>query len=305
MASSLSRRRIYDLVVFAEAARAGTFSRAAHELAMTQSGVSHHIAGLERDLGLPLFRREWRGVALTAEGTLLLEAVSRGTAAMAEGVAAVRRVAASRNSLTLVTDFAFAAFWLIPRLGELQAILPGIDVCILTTQSSAALDLTAGDAAIAFAVAVPPGWRATPLVEEIVVPLASPALGPSGTVLAAAPLLTLDVPEAGRWTSWNDYLAAKGASRTDRGGLAFNNYPVLMQAATAGQGVALGWWPLVSNLVGSGALAVAGEPLATGRRGYEFIEPAGAMQNPSVARVRHWMCEEIGREELGLAAAGP
>jgi DNA-binding transcriptional LysR family regulator len=296
MASSLSRRRIYDLVVFAAAARAGTFSRAAQELAMTQSAVSHHIAGLERDLGLPLFRREWRGVALTAEGTLLLEAVGRGTAAMAEGVAAVRRIAATRHSLTLVTDFAFAAFWLIPRLGSLQAILSGIDVRILTTQSSAALDLTAGDAAVAFAVEVPPGWRATPLTEEIVVPLANPALGSPEAVIAAAPLLSLDVPEAGRWTSWDDYLAAIGHRRTDRGGLAFNNYPVLMQAATAGQGVALGWWPLVSNLVDSGSLAVAGTPLRTGRRGYEFIEPAGAMQNPAVARVRDWMREEVARE---------
>jgi DNA-binding transcriptional LysR family regulator len=301
MASSLSRRRIYDLVVFAAAARAGTFSRAAHELAMTQSAVSHHIAGLERDLGLPLFRREWRGVALTAEGTLLLDAVARGAAAMAEGATAVRRIAASRSSLTLVTDFAFAAFWLIPRLGELQAILAGIDVRILTTQSSAALDLTAGDAAIAFAVEIPAGWRATSLIEEIVVPLANPALGPPESIIDYAPLLSLDVPEPGRWITWDGYLAATGHRRTERGGLSFNNYPVLMQAATARQGVALGWWPLVSNLVDSGLLAVAGEPLRTGRRGYEFIEPAGAMPNPAVARVRDWMREEVGREALDRA----
>ena len=202
-----------------------------------------------------------------------------------------------------MTDFAFAAFWLIPRLGSLQKILAGIDVRILTTQSSAALDLAAGDAAIAFAVEVPPGWRTTPLVEEIVVPLANPALGSPLAVIESAPLLSLDVPETGRWTTWDDYLSAKGHGRTDRGGLAFNNYPVLMQAATAGQGVALGWWPLVSNLVDSGLLAIAGEPLRTGRRGYEFIEPGGAMPNPAVARVRDWMREEVGRETLEPAVA--
>lgn len=289
---------IYEVMVFAAAARHGSFTAAARELGVTQSAVSHHVAHLERELGAKLFRRGWRGVTPSEAGRLLLDAATRGIAAINLGVAEVRQIAARRASLTVVTDFGFAAFWLIPRLDALKRFAPGIDVHILTTQSRAALELTVGDAIIAFAAAAPNGWRLTPLVEEVVVPLASPSLlagrEGGGPAFADMPLLHLDVPEAGRWITWADYLSGRGGGRmAGEGGLSFNNYPLLMQAAIAGQGVALGWLPLIQDLLDRKLLAAAGEPLRSGGPGYGFIVPPGGRHKLVLDDIEAWLLAEM------------
>jgi DNA-binding transcriptional LysR family regulator len=302
MTFARERRLLHELLVFASAAKAGTFSAAGREMGITQSAVSHCVARLERDLGLPLFTRHWRGATPNKAGEILLEAVTRGSSAMAAGVDEVRRLAAGRHSLTIVTDFGFASLWLLPRLDRLRSIAPGLDVHILTTRSSAELDLKLGDAVIAFGAEPPEGWEATPIMPEVVVPVASPALAAgwaehSPEHLARAPLLHLDVPEKGRWIRWRDYFLAHGV---DGGGvesnLTFDNYPLLIQAAIAGRGVALGWEPLISDLLHRAMLVEVSEPLRTGGRGYDFIIPrSGSFESPLI-NIRDWILREAGRQ---------
>ena len=304
MAFARERRLIYELLVFASAAKAGTFSAAGREMGITQSAVSHCVASLERNLGLPLFTRHWRGATPTTAGEILLEAVTRGAKAMAAGVDEVRRLAAGRHSLTIVTDFGFASLWLLPRLDKLRSIVPGFDVHILTTRSSAELDLALGDAVIAFGAVPPDGWEATPIAPEVVVPVASPgflAARPAASPerLAHAPLLHLDVPEKGRWIRWRDYFLAHGV---DGGPLAsnltFDNYPLLIQAAIAGRGVALGWEPLISDLLHREMLVRAGEPLRTGARGYDFIVPRRRPFESPLSDIRDWIVREARQQSI-------
>ena len=275
MPSPPTRRLLNELAVFDAAARHASFSAAARALGLTQSAVSHHVAGLERELGVELFRRVWRGVALTEPGAALHEALRRGFSTIDAAVDAVR-VGGRRRHLTIVTDFAFAAFWLIPRLDALRAVLGGLEVHLVTTQSSAEVDLAAGDLAIAFGATPPAGSEAIRLVDEVVVPVAGPALlgGRPTLDVRTAPLLHLDMPGPGRWLTWADYFRRQEwherlPSLAD--GSAFNNYPLLMQAALSGQGVALGWRPLVDELIARGLVVPVAAELRTESRGYDLI----------------------------------
>src|SRR5262245_58130605 len=119
MRSKLLRSRLNELFVFDAAARSGSFSKAARELGMTQSAVSHHIASLEAMLGARLFDRIWRGIALTEAGRELHQAAERAFPALADGLASVARKQAA-HQITIHTDFAVAAYYLIPHLSRLR-----------------------------------------------------------------------------------------------------------------------------------------------------------------------------------------
>ena len=290
------RRMLNELAVLEAAARHAGFSAAGRELGLTQSAVSHHVARLERELGVPLFRRVWRGVVLTEAGAALYEALRRGFATIDAAVSDVRRDA-RRGQLTFVTDYAFAAFWLIPRLDALRAVLGGLDVRLVTTQGSRVVDLAAGDLAIAFGAEPRPGTDAIRLVDEIVVPVARPGLVPAAEELAAAPLLHLDLPDPERWLDWPGYLRRLGRDPppgSRPAGAAFNNYPLLMQAAIAGQGVALGWRPLVDDLIAHQLVVPVGPEIHDDSRGYELIlDPARARGLTGLARA--WLAEAFAR----------
>jgi putative choline sulfate-utilization transcription factor len=298
MAERPVRRLLNELAVFEAAARAAGFSAAGRELGLTQSAVSHHVAHLERALGARLFRRVWRGVTLTDAGATLYEAVRRGFSTIDAALDATRG-AGKRRHLTVVTDFGFAAFWLIPRLDGLKVVAGGLDVHIVTTQSSAEFDLAAGDAAIAFGAGPRPGFEVTRLVDEVVVPVAGPAFLARypASDLRAAPLLHLDMPGPGRWLSWLDYFRLQGWDPPSApGGMAFNNYPLLMQAAIAGQGAALGWRPLIDQLLARELVVPLAPQVRIDTRGYELIVDSARVRNPDVlALFRGWLLEEFAR----------
>ncbi len=298
MAHRPARRLLNELVVFETAARLANFSAAGRELGMTQSAVSHHVAHLERALGTRLFRRIWRGVALTEAGAALDDGVRRGLATI-DAAAEAARSEGRRRHLTVVTDFAFASFWLIPRLEALRALSGGPDVHIVTTQGGSEADLALGDAAIVFGADPPGGFEATRLVDEEVVPVAGAAFlaRHPRPDLRAVPLLHLDLPSTGRWLSWAEYAALQGwAPPAPQGGIAFNNYPLLVQAAIAGQGVALGWRPLIDELVERGLVIPVAPAVRIGARGYDLlVERARPRDAELLARFRAWLLQEFAR----------
>lgn len=292
------RRRLplNELAAFEAAAETGSFSAAARQLGMTQSAISHHVANLEADLGVRLFERVWRGVRTTEAGAALHEALSRGLDLVDAGLTAARSIGA-RRQLTVHTDFAFASFWLVPRLGELQATVPDIDVRIVTSQTSGFdLDFSAGDVAIHFGMPPRGLRRVVRLVGEEVVPVASPALARTlsetfarAEALAASPLLHLE-GGGDRWLTWMDYLAQFGAVRR-RGArdLAFTNYPLLLDAAIAGQGFALGWRPLIEGPLARGLLAEIDLPPLATQRGYHLVLPQGRTETAVLRDFCRWI----------------
>ncbi|KAF1046753.1 LysR family transcriptional regulator [Xylophilus sp.] len=300
--STLRRQlpQLQSLVYFESAARHLNFTAAAEELGTTQPAVSHRVKRMEEDLGVPLFRRQHRGVALTDEGQRLYRTVRESLEALRLTTAEVR-VREERPSLVLATDFGCAKFWLLPRIPALRAAIPGLQLRVITSQEEVDPRQVAVDFSIHFGG---PGGDAERLFAETVVPVCSPALlrrhGPvrGAADLARLPLLHLQQVEPIRWMDWSEWFAAEAAGRPTEAArqaphLLFNDYSMVVQAAVGGDGVALGWSPLVDELLDRGELAVAwGRPRRTAR-GYFLRSPRGAAAAGGIrARFRDWLLAE-------------
>ncbi|KAA0572872.1 LysR substrate-binding domain-containing protein [Azospirillum sp. Sh1] len=295
------------LLFFEAAGRLLSFSAAARELACTQSAVSHQIGWLEADLGTALFRRLHRGVALTPDGVRLYEATREALDGIGDAVTRIR----DRHRpgvLNVATDFGFASGWLLPRLGALRQLLPELDVRIVTTQNAIDLRREAVDIAITFGHGHWPGCEAELLFPERVLPVCSPAFRASRAPFAAGaaadpadlaslPLLHLESIGPAAWLSWSDWFTLHGLP-VPAGGqdLTFNNYPLVLQAALMGQGVALGWSPLTDELMRDGHLvALIDRPIQT-ERGYFLVVSSRRKPDERRDRFRRWVIEESRRD---------
>ena len=292
---------LQSLVFFEAAVRHLSFTAAAQELGTSQPAVSQRISLLEDDLGVPLFKRAHRGVSLTPEGLQLVTAVRESLGSIGE-VAAKIRARRERQVLTVATDFGFATYWLMPRLATLRELVPELDVRIVTSQNQFDIRGEPVDMAIAFGDGQWPGCSATHLFPEIVVPVCSPTFyaqqGLSGHAadLRTLALLHLESAEPQRWLLWDGWFAAHGLRSAGTGhDLTLNNYPLVIQAAMAGQGVALGWAPLVDALVRGGQLVAAvAAPLRTARA-YFLVEPNTRRNSEALHRFRSWMVQECAQ----------
>lgn len=296
---------LQSLVFFEAAVRHLSFTAAAQELYTSQPAVSQRISQLEEDLGVPLFRREHRGVSLTPEGLQLVTAVRESLSSIGDAAAKIR-AARERHILTVATDFGFATYWLVPRLAALRELLPELEVRIVTSQNQFDIRGEPVDMAVAFGDGQWPGCGATPLFPEIVVPVCSPALYQRQQLtgrpadLCNLPLLHLESAAPQRWLQWDGWFARHQLRNGGTGhDLTLNNYPLVIQAAIAGQGVALGWAPLVDELVRNGQLVAAVAAPQRSERGYFLVEPHTRRNSEVLHRFRRWMVEECA-----LALAG-
>jgi len=283
------------LSVFESAARLASFTAAARELGSTQPAVSQRIVQLEAQLGAPLFERGHRGVTLTADGQRLYEAVRQSMATIRDAVTDIR-AARAKGALTIVTDAGFATYWLVPRLMDLRRLLPDINVKVVTSQLAFDPRRDHADVAIAFGDGNWSPCTATRLFPEQVVPVCSPAFRRAHPEivepadLCAAPLLHVQPAEPERWLGWNGWFAVHGLSAPpDEHGSTFNSYALVMNAAAAHQGVALGWMPLVDELIASGQLVALFDKPVTTPRGYFLVCPPARPETPAAPAFRRWL----------------
>ncbi len=306
-ASPARRRRrpisLAPLRGFEAAARLLSFTEAAAELNLTQSSISRQIAGLERQIGKPLFVRRTRSLALTAAGARLQRAVQQALAAIDQGVDELRGVGSARR-MTLTTYASFASLWLVPRLAAFQRRYPDIEIRI--DASDRVLDLQAEDIDVAVrwlpAAATPAG--ATLLIDDVAAPAVSPRLLQSAALrrpadLAQWPLLDLDdsIPGTERlsWTAWFEFAGA-GAIEPAAGRLVFSFVDQAVQAAIRGQGVALVRSPFLHDCVASGDLVMPFPKLRmpVGYRHVLVVNP-GSAKRPHVAAFCSWLADEFRR----------
>jgi LysR family transcriptional regulator, glycine cleavage system transcriptional activator len=288
-----------SLLAVVAAGERGGFTAAAQALGVTQSAVSREIRQIEQRLGCALFRRSPRGVELTAEGKQFLEAAQAGLQVIGEAVARVRSQDAPRQ-LTIGADFAFSAHWLVPRLPLFTALEPQADVRVITAQhvERAIADC---DVAIVFGSGSWPGLEVKRLNQESVFPVCAPNY-PTGPAdgkpdwLAEANLLRLiDTADGSDWFDWLGYFAAAGMTPPERiRGQAYGNYPLVLQSALAGQGIALSWSPSIDALVEAGTLKRAHNFTARSTRGYFLARPQNAGPNPMVEAFERWVLQEFG-----------
>jgi len=283
------------LSVFESAARLASFTAAARELGSTQPAVSQRIVQLEVELGTPLFERGHRGVTLTVEGLRLYEAVRQSLGTIRDAVMEIR-AARAKGALTIVTDAGFATYWLVPRLMDLRRLLPDVTVKVVTSQSAFDPRRDHADVAIAFGEGDWSPWTATRLFQEQVVAVCSPAFRQAHPEIATpadlrtAPLLHVQPTDPERWLGWNGWFAMHGLSAPpDEHGSTFNSYALVMHAALTHQGVALGWLPLVDELIGSGQLVKLFDEPVTTPRGYFLVCPPARPETPAAPAFRRWL----------------
>ncbi|WP_429610201.1 LysR family transcriptional regulator [Variovorax sp. W2I14] len=167
---------LLSLRAFEAAAAHLSFQRAAVELSVTPSAISHQVRALEDTLGQPLFRRLTRQLALTPAGQRLFDDLRMGFDALEAGIDRLRRPAASQ-SVTLTTNTAFAARWVLPRMTVFRKACPGIELRLHAGDTL--VDLARGDADIAVRSGNGnwPGLVSSELMPERYAPLCSPMLG--------------------------------------------------------------------------------------------------------------------------------
>jgi LysR family glycine cleavage system transcriptional activator len=289
------KRRIPSLSAlraFEAAARLRSFKQAADELAVTATAVSHRIRALEDEIGCRLFVRKTRAVELTSEGRSLYSSVREGFDTIATGVEKLRQRA--RPLVKLSTTPAFAAKWLVPRLASFQAQHPNIDIHVHA--SNRPIDLSAGtiDLAIRYGQGRYEGMRSTLLLQDRFAPVASPGLDVASTAdLSRRTLIHFDweqaLPVDLTWAAWSR--AAQLPEFNTEAGIRFSDESHAIQAAVAGQGVALLSLVLIEQELKLGVLESRLEPVLEGLA-YYIVRPERGLHESAAAIVEAWLVEQ-------------
>jgi LysR family glycine cleavage system transcriptional activator len=281
-----------QLRAFEAVARRLNFRAAAEELHLTQPAVSRQIRSLEDELGAPLFARGTRHVELTGAGSQLLAVVEPFLGRLDLTVRQLR--SSLRRQPVAVTTFAsLASLWLLPRLADFQQSHPDIDIRISAADALVDLDDPEVDLGLRYCHPkdAPPG--SSELFGEVLTPVASPAL------LARTPLRTPadlaqhrlleedDHRPSAQFLSWRHWLGVHAPPGTEPRGWIYLNFTYQqIQAALAGQGVALA------------RLALVDEPLARG----ELVEPFGPSGRVA-SPFAYWLVRWPARREREPLAA--
>ncbi|MBE7379876.1 MAG: transcriptional regulator GcvA [Leptolyngbya sp. SIO1E4] len=234
------------LQVFEAAARHLSFQQAAAELDVTSTAVSHQIKLLETELGMSLFRRRPRPLTLTDAGEQLFPAVQESLDTLAAALARLKQANAP-SDLTVSVLNVFAAKWLVPRLPDFQQQYPEVDVRLQTSNSAVDLQTRTVDMAIRYGKGYYPELEAHHLVKDEFTPVCSPRLLVDEQLLAVPEDLARHSLIHFEWLnygsdapSWKNWFALTGLDNVyyDRG-LKFDDESLAIQAAIAGQGIAL------------------------------------------------------------------
>jgi LysR family glycine cleavage system transcriptional activator len=306
------------LRAFEVAARHLSFKKAAGELSVTPTAVSHQIKSLEEFLDLPLFRRLPRALELTAQGQALLPKVREGLECFAVAVENAHEHAAG-GRLLVVCPSSFATRWLVPRLRRFNLVEPGVNLHIIRSrdaidaeQSLAApifdsVDLREEDSqvVIRFGSGNYPGFRVDRMFGSDYIAVCSSKLLQAATPLREPDDLRHQVllhddsmaNELAR-PSWDEWFRLAGVSGIDgSAGTHFSDSGLAFVAAVDGLGVALASKPLVATAIAQGQLVAPFDIVLEQQYAYYIVTPEAIAGRPAVRALRHWLLEEARAEE--------
>ncbi len=288
------------LTCFEAAARHESFTRAAQELALTQSAVSRQVAGLEDFLGVALFQRTRHGMALTTRGADYARQIAPRLQALEQDTLDAMSAQGSGGALHLAAVPTFATRWLIPRLADFATQHPDIVVHIETRTRPFLFADSEFDAALYSGtpeqVANWAGTRSLRLMSEDVLPVCSPsllrgrkALTPQG--IAQMPLLQQSTRHNG-WRQWFDAMGV--AAPNALSGPRFELFSMTATAAACGLGLALVPRLLVEDELARGTLVVACERALLGQRAYCLVQPQRDDERPALTAFKTWLLATAG-----------
>jgi LysR family transcriptional regulator, glycine cleavage system transcriptional activator len=273
---------------FEAASRLGSFSKAAEELGLSQSAVSHEMRLLEERVGQPLFLRVGRKVQLTDAGRVYQRSVRQ---ALDDLDAAQHRLEPFRraSSVVIYAPRDFGRLWLLPKMGALLAACPHCQPWLDTSGTHVDFSSMEVSIGIVHAAESPQGLLSIPLAEDVRRPFASKTLVPGGPLtdeeIAALPLIHDEgLP------GWEDYFDQGGLARARAPGvLDFSDSDSALTAAEAGLGVVLASLALAEAAIEDGRLApISARALSLGKSWFA-VTNAGELENPHTAAVWRWM----------------
>ncbi len=284
------------LRAFEAAARNNGFSRAADELFVTQSAISHQVRQLEDWFGVQLFERGGGRARLTPQGEGLARSLGDAFTEIRDACRKVRETAVG-EPLNIAVIPSIAACWLIPRMAEFTAENSDFPIRLTYAIHGQPIDFNQTDIAIVYSrekLAVPRA-RATPLFPGASVPVCSqslldwhgPLTGPEQ--IAGAPLL-----HDTDWRGWSDwFLKTTGQERRADDGVVFEDFNLMRSAALSGQGVALCPLSIIQDDLKAGRLVALSETTIDEESAYYILEPASLPRTsaPKTRTFKAWLLD--------------
>ncbi|MEH2510919.1 LysR family glycine cleavage system transcriptional activator [Nitrobacteraceae bacterium AZCC 1564] len=286
------------LRAFEAAARHLSFTLAAQELNVTQTAISHQIRRLEEELGIRLFIRQNRSLALTPRAIEYLPGIR---AAFQDLRSATDRLLRNDNDrvLTVSTLTSFAVKWLMPRLRDFQEKHPDIDVRITTSIELVDFRKDNVDAAIRFGRGHWPDLRADWLMAEHLFPVCSPALLKGKQALRRPEDLSrVTLLHTSAHDDWRLWLTAAGLlpGLSQHRSLTFDLAFMTIQAAIDGIGVAMGQTAYVADDIAKGRLVIPFDITMPADAGFYIVAPQGKATTPKINAFRDWLITTVGNE---------
>jgi LysR family glycine cleavage system transcriptional activator len=294
------------LHAFEAAARHQSFVRAAAELHVTQGAISRHVKLLEAELGAVLFRRQSRGVELTAKGRALLPEL---TASFERIARAARQIGDSDRELRIACPPTLGVRWLMPRIPRFQELMP-------TTRLTTTLFCTHEEFARGgFDIGIidyeqhlrrPANLEGVLLREEALTPICAPALLQGSEPLREPADLARHIllhPSQDRrdWRKWLRHAGLPEALAD--GGQVFHTLDMTAAAAAGGLGVAIADRNFIGDDLATGRLVAPFDLVVTEETGYFLFTEKGRFAEPKIARFRDWLLAEVAAENANQRPA--
>lgn len=284
------------LVAFEAAAIRGSFAAAAREMHLSETAISRKVRLLELHYDTPLFLRGHRSISLTPQGHKLLNVVT-GSLNDLRDISQDMFADHHNNAVTLAATNSVATLWLMPKLHRFNRSNARVKINLVGSDSDEECLAETMDLTILRGEGEWPGYSARLLFGETVFPVCSPKYLRSRKSINLADLPLADLIEVSNqhteWMNWKTWLDHMGISSgpLDRAAV-FNTYPLGIQAAVDGLGIALGWGHLVDHLLDSGAL-VRPLPDAAVRTqsGYYLLRPDDRKPFPEQEIIEKWLME--------------
>lgn len=295
-------------------ARAGSVTRAATSLHLTQSAISHRIKALEAETGLTLLERSGRGVRLTSAALRLARVAAEARRSIEETIASLKSQPL-REVLSISCSPSFAIRVLVPRLAQFHAAHPDLDLRVAAHDIAVDALHAGADAGVRLAAEPAAQLYSEKLVDEVVFPVLSPRALERGPALSKPADLAsytllhdealIDDPRRVDWPTW---FARAGETRIDSDrGIRFSHAYLAIQAALAGDGVALARRTLVAEDLASGRLVAPIGPILPSGLTYWFITATDPAKKLSLSVLRSYLRESMRRaaQIADRAMAGP
>jgi LysR family transcriptional regulator, glycine cleavage system transcriptional activator len=290
---TLRPQSLPSLGVFAVAARHQNFAHAAEELHLTASAVSHHVRQLERSLGATLFQRHARGVILTPSGRALADAATAALADL-EAVAGTFRVRARDvTTLTVATLHSLTYCWLLPRLGRFTEAHPKVRFKFETSIALARFDAAGPDVAIRYGTGDWPGLASHHLMNEVLLPVASPTLPGFRRIAEPRDILQLPLVHDMGLQGWPEWFRAAGVHGVTIPDMhIFTESTDSVLAAAHGLGATLVRSRIGAPYLASGQVVRLPGPTLKARFAYYAVYPSHRRPSAALTTFIEWLQQE-------------